>query len=102
AGRWRDRHGPAAIRGGGMIRTLVVDDEPPAREGLIARLGLERDIEIVGEAADGPAAIEAICRLLPDLVFLDIQMPGADGFDVVAEAARIHLPAVIFVTAYDR
>jgi len=85
-----------------VIRTLVVDDEPPAREGLRTRLELERDIEIVGEAEDGLAAVQAIERLLPDLVFLDIQMPGIDGFEVVARAGRAHLPSIVFVTAFDR
>ncbi|MEO8451270.1 MAG: LytTR family transcriptional regulator DNA-binding domain-containing protein [Gemmatimonadota bacterium] len=85
-----------------MIRTLLVDDEPPARDGLRVRLQDERDIEIVGEAADGIAAVEAIGRFLPDLVFLDIQMPGIDGFEVVARAGRTHLPSVVFVTAFDR
>ena len=85
-----------------MIRTLLVDDEPPALEGLRTRLALERDVAIVGEAGDGLAAVGAIERLLPDLVLLDIQMPGIDGFDVVARAGRTHLPAIVFVTAYDR
>ena len=85
-----------------MIRTLLVDDEPPARAGLRVRLAGERDIEIVGEAPDGPAAVEAILRLRPDLVFLDIQMPGMDGFDVLARAGSECLPVVVFVTAYDR
>jgi len=85
-----------------VIRTLLVDDEPLALEGLRTRLALERDIEIVGEAHDGLAAVEAIGRLLPDLVFLDIQMPGIDGLEVVARAGRVHLPAIVFVTAFDR
>ncbi|HXE58342.1 MAG TPA: response regulator [Gemmatimonadales bacterium] len=85
-----------------MIRTLIVDDEPLAREGLRVRLELERDVEIVGEAADGPGAVEAIRRSLPDLVFLDVQMPGLDGFGVVAAVAEHHLPAIVFVTAHDR
>jgi two-component system LytT family response regulator len=85
-----------------MIRTLVVDDEPLAREGVRVRLESERDVELVGEAGDGPAAVEAIRRLLPDLVVLDVQMPGIDGFEVLARVADTCLPAVIFVTAYDR
>jgi two-component system LytT family response regulator len=85
-----------------MIRTLIVDDEPLAREGLRTRLAVERDIEVVGEAHDGLAAVDAIGRLLPDVVFLDIQMPGIDGLEVVARAGRTHLPAVVFVTAFDR
>ncbi len=85
-----------------MIRTLLVDDEPPARAGLRVRLAGERDIEIVGEAPDGPAAVEAIRSLRPDLVFLDVQMPGMDGFEVLSRAGGECLPIVVFVTAYDR
>jgi len=85
-----------------MIRTLVVDDAPLAREAVRARLALERDVEIVGEARDGPAAVEAIRRLLPDLVVLDVQMPGLDGFEVLERVAGETMPVVLFVTAYDR
>lgn len=84
------------------IRTLLVDDEPLARQGLRVRLSRESDVEIAGEAEDGPSAVDAIFALKPDLVFLDIQMPGFDGFDVLAKTASEHLPAVVFVTAYDR
>ena len=75
-----------------VIRTVVVDDEPLARDGLRVRLGREDDVEIVGEAADGPSAVNAILSLRPDLVFLDVQIPGFDGFDVVAKTASTHLP----------
>jgi two-component system, LytTR family, response regulator len=85
-----------------IIRTLIVDDEPLAREGLRVRLTRERDVEIVGEAIDGVAAIEAIRGLAPDLVFLDVQMPGLGGFDVLERVSETHLPIVIFVTAYDQ
>jgi two-component system, LytTR family, response regulator len=85
-----------------VIRTLIVDDEPLAREGLRVRLSLERDIQLVGEAGDGPAAIELIRRELPDLVLLDVQMPGMDGFEVLSRIAEDCLPSVIFVTAHDR
>lgn len=85
-----------------VIRTLVVDDEPLAREGLRVRLAREDDIEIVGEAGDGPSAADAILALRPDLVFLDVQIPGFDGFDVVARTASTYLPTIVFVTAYDR
>jgi len=84
------------------IRALLVDDEPLAREGLRVRLGREEDVEIVGEAVDGPSAVEAILTLRPDLVFLDVQIPGFDGFDVVARTAASYLPTIVFVTAYDR
>jgi two-component system LytT family response regulator len=85
-----------------VIRTVVVDDEPLAREGLRVRLAREEDIDIVGEAADGPSAVDAILTFRPDLVFLDVQIPGFDGFDVVARTASTYLPTIVFVTAYDR
>src|SRR5215472_6708604 len=85
-----------------MMRTLIVDDEPLAREGLRVRLTREQDVEIVGEAIDGVAAIEAILALTPDLVFLDVQMPGLGGFDVLERVSETHLPIIIFVTAYDQ
>jgi two-component system LytT family response regulator len=84
------------------LRTLIVDDEPLARQGLSVRLEREAGIAIVGEANDGPSAVAAILSLRPDLVFLDIQMPGCDGFDVISRVGREHLPGVIFVTAYDQ
>jgi two-component system, LytTR family, response regulator len=85
-----------------VIRTLIVDDEPLARETVRLRLERERDIEIVGEAGDGPAAVAAIRRHVPDLVILDVQMPGLDGFQVLERVASDCLPAVVFVTAYDK
>ena len=85
-----------------VIRTVIVDDEPLAREGLRVRLAREEDVEIVGEADDGPSAVETILSLRPDLVFLDVQIPGFDGFDVVARTASTYLPTIVFVTAYDR
>ena len=85
-----------------VIHTVLVDDEPLAREGLRVRLAREEDVEIVGEAGDGPSAVEAILSLRPDLVFLDVQIPGFDGFDVVARTASTYLPTIVFVTAYDR
>jgi two-component system, LytTR family, response regulator len=85
-----------------MIRALIVDDEPLARRGIRLRLAEHPDIEVAGEAEDGPAAVRMITALLPDLVFLDVQMPGMNGFDVLAEVAEIHLPVIVFVTAYDQ
>lgn len=85
-----------------MIRTVIVDDEPLAREGLRVRLGLERDIALVGETGDGPGAVALIRREMPDLVLLDVQMPGMDGFEVLARVAGDCLPSIIFVTAHDR
>jgi two-component system, LytTR family, response regulator len=83
------------------IRTLIVDDEPIAREGIRLRLEKESDIEIVGEAGDGRSALEAIQRLRPDLVFLDVRMPGLGGMDVI-DRLRADVPAIVFVTAYDQ
>lgn len=84
------------------IRTLIVDDEALARRGIRQQLALDPDIEVVGECGDGLAAIDAIAALQPDLVFLDISMPEADGFDVVAAVGADCMPATIFVTAYDQ
>lgn len=84
-----------------MIRTLVIDDEQPARERLRQLLGAHPDVDVVGEAADGVEAAEKIAELSPDLVLLDIQMPGASGLDVAASLGKPR-PAVIFCTAYDQ
>ncbi len=84
-----------------MIRTLLVDDEQPARERLKQLLTAHPDVTIVGEAEDGLQAAETISELTPDLVFLDIQMPGASGLDVAASLGRPR-PAVIFCTAFDQ
>jgi two-component system LytT family response regulator len=84
-----------------MISVLIVDDEPLARKGVRVWLRSESDITIVGEAGSGPEAVRAIETLRPDLVFLDIRMPNMDGFQVLARAAPVHLPLVIFVTAHD-
>jgi two-component system LytT family response regulator len=84
------------------IRTLIVDDEPMARQGLRLLLRGDPGIEIVGEAGSGTEAVAAILEERPDLVFLDIQIPDPNGFQVVAQVAAEHLPAVIFCTAYDQ
>jgi two-component system, LytTR family, response regulator len=65
------------------IRTLIVDDEPLARLNLLTLLHDEADFELVGECADAAAAVQAIARLQPQLLFLDVQMPGLNGFDVL-------------------
>lgn len=83
------------------IRTLIIDDEPLARRGLQIRLEKVADISIVGECRNGPEALEAIDRHSPDLIFLDVQMPGMSGFDVLQRLSAPSMPAVIFVTAYD-
>ncbi len=85
-----------------MMRTLIVDDEPLARERLQTLLRQEPDIELIGECADGRDAVSTIESKAPDLVFLDIQMPGVDGFGVLQALEHRPLPAVIFVTAYDQ
>lgn len=86
----------------GRIRALIVDDESLARRGLLIRLQGLPDMEVVGEASSGRAALEAIRRLQPDVVFLDIEMPGMTGLDVVGQLPMETMPLVVFVTAYDR
>jgi len=83
------------------IHTLIVDDEPLAREGLRDLLQPADDFEIVGECSDGMSAVKAILSRKPDLVFLDVQMPGMDGFDVLRNVEDVYVPHVIFITAYD-
>src|SRR3954470_13225578 len=83
-------------------RVLIVDDEPLARERIRTLLADEPGFEIVGEASDGTSGAESILALQPDLVFLDVQMPGADGFDVIDAVGADKMPFVVFVTAYDR
>lgn len=84
-----------------MLKTLIVDDEALARRGLRHRLQSVRDIHVVGEARNGREALEMIRSANPDLVFLDIQMPGMDGFDVLRALEPETLPSVVFVTAFD-
>lgn len=85
-----------------MIRVVLVDDEPVAREGLRLWLASEPDVRVVGEAGSPAEAVSLIRRERPDLVFLDVQMPDGDGFDVVEGVAAEVLPEVIFVTAHER
>jgi len=84
------------------LRTIIVDDERIARQRLKRLLAKEGDIEIVAECADGAATIDAVRQDSPDLLFLDIQMPGMDGFDVLDHIASIGQPAIVFVTAFDK
>jgi two-component system LytT family response regulator len=84
------------------IRTLIVDDEPVARSGLRKLLSTVPSIVVVGEAANGRAAVEAIRRLKPDLLLLDVQMPEMNGFEVLEAVGPRDMPVVIFVTAYDQ
>lgn len=78
----------------------IVDDEPPARRALEWLISKEPDFRLVGSCGDGAAAVERITTHSPDLVFLDVQMPGGDGFDVLGAIKR-QPPAVVFVTAFD-
>jgi len=84
------------------LRTLIVDDEIPAQQRLLHLLAQEADIDVVGVCSSGTQAIQSIRTLHPDLVFLDIQMPGCDGLEVVRTIGPAEMPAVIFVTAYDQ
>ncbi len=84
------------------MRALIVDDEPLARRGVMLRLRKFKDVEIVGECGDGESAVQRILERSPDVVFLDIQMPGMDGFEVLRALPKEKLPAVIFLTAYEQ
>jgi two-component system LytT family response regulator len=91
---------PPATNPPARIRTIIVDDEPAARRGLRLLLERDRGIEIVGEAANGAEAADLIRREHPDLAFLDVQMPGSNGFEALRQVGA-DAPAVVFVTAYD-
>ena len=84
------------------LRVIVVDDEPLARTGVADLVRRDPELTVVAECADGAAAVEAIERLRPDLVLLDVQMPELNGFEVLQHLDGPRLPAVIFVTAYDQ
>jgi two-component system LytT family response regulator len=83
------------------LRTLLVDDEPAARRGLRLLLEGDREVEIIAEAGTGAEAVELMRRERPDLVFLDVQMPGGDGFEALGRIPPAERPVVVFVTAYD-
>jgi len=83
------------------LKTLIVDDEALARRGLRHRLAGHDDVELAGEARNGREALDMIRDLSPDLVFLDIQMPGMDGFDVLRALDEDAMPVIVFVTAFD-
>lgn len=85
-----------------MIRALIVDDEPLSRSNVTALLKRYPEFEIAGECSSGAQALTEIPRLRPDVVFLDVEMPAYDGFDVLEMLGASVPPAVIFVTAYDR
>jgi two-component system LytT family response regulator len=84
------------------LRALIVDDEPLGRRAIRRALRHHPDVEVIGEAGDGQAAVGAIAAQQPDLLFLDIQMPEMGGFEVVSRVGVENMPATIFVTAYDR
>src|SRR6202163_4959722 len=84
------------------LTTLIVDDEPLAREGLRMLLSQDPEVSAIHEAKDGREAVAAIRNVRPDLVLLDVQMPEMDGFSVVKEVGAEHMPAVVFVTAHDQ
>jgi two-component system LytT family response regulator len=84
------------------LQVLVVDDEAPARRKILRLLRQEPDVEVVGEAGGAESAIAAIGKHRPDLVFLDVQMPGMDGFGVVQAIPPEKMPRVVFVTAHDQ
>jgi len=83
------------------IRALIVDDEPLARRGIRARLESAGDVSVIGECRDGQQAVDAIRRLSPSLVFLDVRMPDMSGFDVIERVGVERMPVTILVTAYD-
>lgn len=87
---------------GNRLRVLIVDDEPLARQRIADALASQADVEIVGESSDGDAAVAAIRTIQPNLVFLDMQMPGKTGLEVVRAVGVDHMPLTIFVTAYDK
>ena len=86
----------------GPWRVVVVDDEPPARQTLRLLLGREQDFTLVAECGHGQEAVAAVTRERPDVLFLDVRMPGMNGFDVLREIGGDALPVVVFVTAYDQ
>ncbi len=84
------------------IRALIVDDEPLGRQGVLRFLKNDPEVEVVAQCGDGQSAVGTILTAKPNLVFLDIQMPEIDGFEVVRRVGPEKMPATIFVTAYDR
>ncbi|HKG21587.1 MAG TPA: response regulator, partial [Blastocatellia bacterium] len=84
-----------------MIRALIVDDEPLSRERIRTLLRERRNVEVIGECRDGQEAVNAILAERPDLVFLDIQMPELDGFEVIKAIGNEFMPAIVFVTSFD-
>lgn len=87
---------------GGRIRALIADDEAPARRRIRELLRAHPEVEITAECSNGPDALRAIADLNPDLVFLDIQMPGVDGLQIATTIKGEQMPLIVFVTAYDQ
>jgi two-component system LytT family response regulator len=87
---------------GRVIRTIIADDQRLAREKLRTLLASEKDVKVVAECSDGKQTVSAIRRLGADLLLLEIQMPGMDGFQVLSELSPDEMPAVIFTSAYDQ
>jgi two-component system LytT family response regulator len=84
------------------LSAVVADDEPLGRRGITARLARSERVRVVAECADGRTAVEAVTRLVPDILFLDVRMPDLDGFEVVEALPKPRRPHVVFVTAHDR
>ena len=99
--RVRSNTDGSEYRASSRLRTIIVDDEPLARRGLELRLADHADIDIVGQYGDGAAAIAAVHMQRPDLMLLDVQMPGVDGFETLRHIPASEMPLVVFVTAYD-
>jgi two-component system LytT family response regulator len=86
----------------GKLRAAIVDDEPLARSTLRRLIAADGEVELVAECADGSEAVRVLARVEPDLLFLDVQMPGLDGFEVLEQLGARRPPLVVFATAYDR
>src|SRR5260370_12174656 len=84
------------------IRVLIADDEPLARRGVRQLLAPHRDMVVVAESRNGPETLKALQEISPDLLFLDVQMPEMDGFEVLRKRGPDRMPAVVFVTAHDQ
>ena len=85
-----------------LLRVVIVDDEPLAREDIMQLLVGRQDVDVVATCANGAEALDAVRRLKPDVLLLDIRMPGLDGFNVIAQLEGRELPYIVFVTAFDR